>query len=340
MRKLKPGKIFIVIFLTVIIWVWADLRITEQYTIPNLTVSVAKSVNPNLAVSFGSDESDFSISQTIITGPAAKLAKLRRSIEEGEFQLNLPFDPEQYQMTESGRLDVLDFLRKNDSIKQYGLTIKSCKPEAVQVNLTPLVKKSLTVVCVDTDMVPIQDAIVEPDTVEMFVPRDWSGEKLTAYVRLADPERQQANIGPFSKKPYIELPGGHRKEARTVQITTPPKPDRLGQYQITATLAIALSPILRDEYKVEITNLTDILSGPITIKATPEAKDEYENQPAPPMTLYILDEDKKTTEEQKKAVVYNFPEEYVRRDEIRLDQQPVIAKFKVLPLAPTLKPAE
>ncbi len=42
---------------------------------------------------------------------------------------------------------------------------------------------------------------------------------------------------------------------------------------------------------------------------------------------------RKSTEPQRKALIYNFPEEYVRRDEIRLNQQPVTAQFKLIPLS-------
>ncbi len=55
------------------------------------------------------------------------------------------------------------------------------------------------------------------------------------------------------------------------------------------------------------------------------------------MTLYVLDSDlKKGTEEQGSDVVYNFPEEFVRKGEIELkkdSRQPVKARFilKLLP---------
>jgi len=106
---------------------------------------------------------------------------------------------------------------------------------------------------------------------------------------------------------------------------------------ITATLGIALSPTLQGKYKVEITNL-DVVMSAIAIKATPEAKRAYEAQPFPKMTLYILDEDSKTTEKQRRQVVYNFPQEYVRRDEIMLNQQPVVAQFRLIPLSSASSP--
>jgi hypothetical protein len=89
---------------------------------------------------------------------------------------------------------------------------------------------------------------------------------------------------------------------------------------------------MQGEYKVEILNLTEVIS-PISISATLEAKQTYEAQPYPTMTLYILDDDKKKTEEQKRPVVYNFPEKFVRSNDIELKQKPVEVRFKLMPIA-------
>jgi hypothetical protein len=51
-KKIKFGKIAIVVFLTVLIWVWADLARDEQLPLPDVVVEVAKSSNPELWVSF------------------------------------------------------------------------------------------------------------------------------------------------------------------------------------------------------------------------------------------------------------------------------------------------
>jgi hypothetical protein len=111
----------------------------------------------------------------------------------------------------------------------------------------------------------------------------------------------------------------------------PPEEERLQEANITATLGIALSPNLQGKYKVEIVNLETVLE-PISIVATPEARRAYEQQPYPPMTLFILDEDAKTTEVQRRIVKYNLPMEFVRQDQIRLNQQPVEARFRLIPL--------
>jgi hypothetical protein len=114
----------------------------------------------------------------------------------------------------------------------------------------------------------------------------------------------------------------------------PPEPDRLKDFTIKApTLSIALSPNLQGTYYVDVNNLSEVLL-PIVIKATPEAKRAYELQPFPMMTLYVLDEDKNIADP-KRQVVYNFPEESVRKDEIDLaiTQQPAVAQFKLIPIS-------
>ena len=111
----------------------------------------------------------------------------------------------------------------------------------------------------------------------------------------------------------------------------PPEEELLQDYTITATLGIALSPTLQGMYKVEVTNLPEL--GVIAIRATPDAKRAYEQQPFPSMTLYILDDDKNKTGEQRREVIYNFPQEFVRNKEIQLKQQPIEAKFKLTPPA-------
>jgi hypothetical protein len=166
----------------------------------------------------------------------------------------------------------------------------------------------------------------------MFVPKDWEGAKLEAKVQLTRSGINQARLSAVEKTPYIELaPDQARMSPTPVKITTPPEPDQLEDHLITATLSIALSPTLQGKYRVKVTNLNAVMSA-IAIRATPEAKRAYELQPFPPMTLYILDDDKKTTNEQKRKLVYNFPEEFVRNDEIKLKGQPVEARFKLIPL--------
>ncbi|MBA7669826.1 hypothetical protein ES703_77960 [subsurface metagenome] len=338
-RRINYGKVLLVIFLTVLIWVWVDLAKTEEFSFSGATISVARSANPGLWVSFN-EEPEVSVDNVVLKGPASKITNARRKLNDGSLVLEFFLDAEQEGMVNPGEypLDVLAFLKKSRQIKQLGLTVESCKPDKLSVNVVKLVKKSLTVKCFDEDGNPLK-AESKPSKVDMFVPEDWEGEALTAKVRLTRSEVKQARVEAVPKKPYIELaPGQIREAAGTVDITASPEEERLIDYTITpATLGITLSQILQGEYDVEVENLPQVIGG-ITIRATPEAKRAYEEMRYQ-VILEIYDEDAKSTEPPKRKLIYNFPAEYVRKDEIMLNQQPVTARFKLKRLPSAVAPS-
>jgi hypothetical protein len=333
LRKIKYGKIAVVIFLTVLIWVWADLALDEILPDKPATIVVDESANPKLWVSFNQASSaDIKIT---LSGPHTAIAALDRKLRE------FVFDAAQEKMDKPGdySLSLLAFLQKDKETKRRGLTVESCEPEILDVNVVELVEKSLTVECFDEDGIPLPVESIEPKKVDMFVP----GDRRTARVQLTRREIEQARLLAVGKTPYIVLAAGQVREGATaVEVKMPPEEDQLSDYTITkTTLSVALSPTLLGEYSVNVTNLPEVL-GPIAIRATPEAKRAYESQPLPLMTLYIFDDDaKKGAEEQRKAIVYNFPPEFVRKDEINLKnpQQLVEAKFKLIPLSSAEIPA-
>lgn len=332
-RKPKYGKIAVVVFITILIWVWADLALDEELPVSNVTIRVVKS-NPQLWVSFD-DASSVTIEEMVLKGPLRKIADIRRKLEKGG--LVIDFDAAKEKMNEPGSypLSLLPFLQKDEEIKRLGLKVELCKPETLSVKVVGLVSRSLDVQCVDEDRNPIGGATVDPVQVDMLVPEDWGPGKRIAEVLLTPREIEHARITPINETPYIRLAAGQIREApKPVRITMPLEPDRLTNYTITApTLSIALSLNLLNNYKPELTN-SDAVLLPIAIKATPEAERAYKKQPIPHMTLYILDNDKNTAEEQlKREVVYNFPEESVSKGEIKLNQQPVIARFKLTPIS-------
>jgi hypothetical protein len=351
-RKINYGKILLVVFLTVLIWVWADLALDEGLPVSGATISVAKSTNPNLWASFNDDESFVSIADIVLKGPASRIGNARRKLNDGSLVLEFFLDVEREGLTEAGQysLDMLAFLKKSAQIKELGLTVESCEPDKLSVKVVKLVElsvkvvklveKQLTVKCFDEDGT-ILKAESKPSKVDMFVPEDWEGEQLIAEVRLMRGEVKQARLEAVAKKPYIELaPDQIREAAGTVEIKMPPQEDRLIDYTITgATPGITLSPTLLGKYDVndvEIENLPEVIGG-ITIRATPEAKRAYEKMRYQ-VILEIDDEDAESIEPLKKELIYNFPADYVRKDEIMLNQQPVIARFKLKLLSPAKVP--
>ncbi len=336
-KKVKFGKITIAALITVLIWVWADRALDEQFPVPSGAAITIARTEPSLWVSFG-NKSSVPVTKIVLRGPVSKIADVRRGLNDGTIVLRLFLDPEQAGMTGPGAypLDVLGFLRRSDQIRKHGVTVESCEPRALTVNVVELIKKQLRISSVDRDQNPIASATVVPVKVDMFVPKDWTGD---AKVQLSQREIEQARLAPVVKAPYIELGGQIREAAATVQVTTPPEGVRLEEYLVTARLGITLSPALQGRFKVEVTNLNEVMS-PVAIRATAEAKVAYEMQSIPTMTLYIFDDDKKSVEPQRRAVVYNFPPVFVRRKDIELkNPQPVEARFKLIPIPQESQPS-
>lgn len=341
LRKIKFGKIAVVIFLTVLIWVWMDMSLDVELPVSNAMIMVAKS-DPNLWVSFNG-KSSVTIDDIVLKGPASKTSEVNRKLKTGSQRLEFFLDAGAEAMEKPGEypLDVLSLLRRSDQIRELGLAVQSCDPNKLTVSVVELVKKSLDIECFDENGTPLVGVkSIEPSKVDMYVPAD---SRLKAQVKLTQIEIEQARSSVAVKTPYVVLAAGQTKQAdRTVEIKISPEADSLSEHRITAAkLGISLSPNLQGKYKVDVTNYNNVV-GSFTILATDDAKEAYENQPAQ-MTLYILDSDAKKEppdEEQQRKVVYNFPEEFVRRNEIRLQdpQQAAVAKFKLIPLTSTKTP--
>ena len=332
-RKIKYGKIAIVIFLTVLIWVWADLAQERQFPIASVTIRMAESIDPTLLANFkdeqGSPVSFVSVYNVALRGPATKVDDAERRRNKGTLQREFFLDPEAEGMIEPGErpLDVLNFLKQSKQIRDLGLTVESCEPQTLTVHVTKLEQKSLTVRCFDEDGLPIQEASIDRPEVLAFVP---PGQTVTARVRLAPSEVERARTSVIEKTPYIELPGGQTRElSRKVKITMPPAEDVLSEQTINrAKLGITLSVNLQGMWQVQVTNLPDVIRT-FKIRATREAKEAYSQQPFQ-MTLQILDGDEQVEGEQTRDVVYNLPWQFVRNGEIVPPQPPAEARFKVV----------
>ncbi len=327
LKKIKYGKIAIVIFLTALIWVWADLTLDERFTVINTTVTVARGADPNLWVSFDG-RTEAVIKQIELKGPTAKISDIRRKINDGTLQLDLFLTPEKEGISSAGRytLNVADFVRRNTKIKALAIAVEECKPTTLDVRADKLIKKDVTVECFD-DNGKVKAESIKPATVNMYVPAD---RVVTAKVQLTRRDVEEARVSAIEKKPYIELAQGIRRESATaVMIKMPPVGEELKAYTITtANLGYCLSENLQGKYKVQVLNLSDMAT--VLIKATTAAKQAYEAQPFQ-VLLYILDDDRRAEGELKREVVYNFPQSFVAREEIVLNQdEPALARFQLI----------
>ncbi len=339
LRKIKYSKLIVVIFLTVLIWVWADLSLDDRHYVYNVSISVSRTTNSRIWVSFDEKRS-VSIDTIELKGPASKIADAKRGLDDGSLIFALTLDAEQMGMVTPGphSLNVLTFLRESHLIKQLGLTVESCEPGTLTVSVVELSEKTMTVQCIDESGISLISESIEPSRVEMFVPVDWGRDRLTANVKLTEAEVIRARSAAIVETPYIELPDGQIREAEeNVSIKMPPEKDPLGIYTITTgKLGYCLSANLQGRYKVEeVYNLNEII-GSIYIKATPEARQAYEGMRY--QVILEIDDDDKDSEAPRRTVIYNFPERYVRTNEIVLNQPPVTAKFKLTRLTSAENP--
>ncbi len=335
LKNVKYGKILAVVFLSLLVWVWADLAKTEVLSVPKADLVVAKSIGPNLWVTFENGRPAVSITKLTFKGPTSKVNQLKRKLTEGSIILEFLLDLEHQGMTVAGQhtLNILDFLRESDLVKQLGLSVDSCQPQEVKVQVVELVEKTVEIKCIDEARRVVKTTAIEPAQLKMFVPEDWQGQRCVAYVLLNRWEIDQARLGPVEKRPFIELPGGQRKDAaESVKVSMPL--DTLNDYTITnARLGFSFSANLQGKYRVELTN-PDVVMGVISIKATAEAKRAYEK-----MRYHVIleiddsDKDNSADEPLRKQLVYNFPAEHLRKDQIMLNQPPVIARFRLIPLS-------
>lgn len=338
-KNIKFSKIFIVVFLTALIWVWADLAQDERLVLSDIVVEVAKSSNPGLWVSFVSEwgEPDLQTSVTldsvVLKGPASQVAEVRRLKNKGKLDLNLFLVPEREGMTkaEVRTVDMLDFLRRCDEIRQLGLTVESCEPKKITVRVQELVKVPVAVECVGLDA--SMQVSIQPDTVEAYVPTDEVGVR-KATVRLTADEQVRAKNAPVEKTPYIELVPGQRRDVSTkVKVTLAPAEKTFIEDRVPAVLWFCFSQNTQGRYRVVLADDNDPTRlSAVLVQATQQARDLYAKT-TPQLVLYIRDEDRQATDFIEREVDFNFPQDSVRAGEIRANQRPPTVRFRLEPIA-------
>ncbi|MEJ2647362.1 MAG: hypothetical protein P8016_02990 [Sedimentisphaerales bacterium] len=330
-KKIKFSKLALVLFLTVLIWVWANRALDETYSIYNATIVMGRT-RPNLWVSFPQG-TVIDINEIDVTGPTSRINSIEQIITNDPKKLEFPLIPEQFGIDKAGpqTLDVLEIIKKSNWIQKTGLTVVSCDPCEVVVSAVALTRQELNVQCYDKDGLPKE--LENAQTVSMLVPPDWRDP---ARVELSSDEVQRAVKQPISKTPFIILPNGQRIDAdKAVEIKLSPQEDMLPKKVENATVVYSFSEnSLNRQYKIDVENMSEILN--IEVFATPAAKDAYESQWSQ-VELEIHDDDVDTTRKDefvRREVNYKLPEEFVRLNQIKLARPKATAQFTVTPLPP------
>ncbi len=341
-RKIRASKIGGVMFLTILIWVWADLALERQMTLSSPTVRLASATDPALIVAFLADRAtdQFNSSALLdsvdLIGPEATINKVKRVLGEN---LEFVLAADELGLTEAGSHSValLDLLRQSASREPRlaGLTVDACDPNTITVQVERLVRTKVPVRCIDPQEFPIEEATVDPPEIEMPVPEGWTGEQRTAWVMLTDAEvvRARQNPSPVIKQPYIKVLGQRRGTGGTegsVRVSMDTE-QGLEVAVIRPKLGFVLSPNLQNKYTVVMDqlNLNNAIEG-IRIRATEEARRAYENS-LYHVLLEVQDNDAEVPEVASRRLRYNFPPEFSGSGQIRLDIAPRSVTFKLLP---------
>jgi len=320
-------KALLVGFITCLIWVWADLSLDDELLNKTITI-IASQSNPSLWVTIDG-KLELQI-KADLTGPKSTTSELEGKLVSGKEKLEIVFDAEKENMASSGSYtleDLRKFVSESRKIREYGLGVKTTTPDTLSIQVVELKEQSLKVVCVDETETEITGAIITPAVIERMLAPVGAIEARVRLFTLG--EKKQARQGFIDKKPYIKLPGGIRYADNSVEIRLPPAQDELKPYTIRGTLGYIFSANLAGrKYKIEFTKQPDI--GTIPIVSTVEAKTAYEGKSFE-VLLEINDDDVQAGEITRK-VIYNFPEKYVRQDQIRLKGDPAEAKFTITPI--------
>ena len=101
LKKTKYRKIAVVIFLTLLIWVWADLATDETLSVTNTPIRIPKVGDPRIWISFDK-ESTVYIDNFTLKGPASKIRSARLGLSNGAISFDFTLDAEQQGMVKPG----------------------------------------------------------------------------------------------------------------------------------------------------------------------------------------------------------------------------------------------
>jgi hypothetical protein len=338
----KVNKILLVIFITFLIWVWADLALEEKVEGVAAVIEVKEMPSQDIWVTLES-KTRLEVRMTL-SGPHAPIADLRRQMRPGGEPLAFSFDARQLGFAQPGKrsIDLVQFLQGQSELKGRGLDVVAVEPATAEVTVVPLEPKLLRVKLLDNNGLEILDyEKIEPDQITVPVPADWSGDKLVAFVQLSPTSETAARQKAIERTPQIELAPGIKKDAdRTVTIKLRSE-QLLKPKTISPVIGYAFSANLQGQYRVDINDedLAKAMNG-ISYSATDAAETAFKAMPYQ-LLLMVEEKDKTATGLITRRLIYNFPLESVEKDEIKpLSPAPEV-RFKLVPVtstAPTAAP--
>ena len=349
-EKLK--KILAVVSLTLLIWAWAFWSEEKEERFSG-SLQVSPATNPALLVSFIVEGKDWGQEVPLglyFKGVPTKIKELEDrmghiSDDPKRERLNYRYNPGDHGHIEMKRypFDLLRFLQDNSKTQELPLTLESCtiaeeKIHGIEVDIEVLLKKQLSVVCLNENGSENKRAIADPARVEMYVKEGYNIGK--AYVTLSAQQVELARQQhPISVEPYVEMGAGIKRQAQqevTVKMLKETFALKPQVFQpLPRNIGYVFSKKLQGKYMVQMDSESESDLRTINFRATDEASEAYKKLRYP-ILIEIHDEDvsDSTTEIPPKSIIYNFPPEYVAKGEIELGEPrpPKTAVIKLIPV--------
>jgi len=312
----KTKKILLIAMLTTLIWVWADLSSDSMLSNKRATLRVSPGLAKDLWVTInGAEAVEIYLD---IKGPASRIEELKRDNEPLEVFFSPPeeMDKQEYQYP------VMSLLEKYEKLNKIGLAVQQCKPATVEVKVEKLVTKQVKVLCVNEHNLIEDNVNIEPTFIDMPVRGYWSGDRLTAFVKLSPSQLSQLGTKPVTVAPYVEIdPQRFIYSDKSVVVTGSKESSAKIAYALPGPrIGFSLNPNIQDKYSIEIVQeLSDNLST-LQYMATVNASEAYKKS-AYHILIEIQESDIKPDADGKplpitKDIIYNFPSESVRKGEI------------------------
>ena len=273
----KLKKTAVVLILTLLIWMGSYLALEKDIT-RTATLDILSS--RSLLVTFVNDERPVEIAVTL-KGPAAKITQLEKMLQSDDpdkkEKFDFYFDAEEDGKAEPGRqfIDVPELLRKTAKIRNYNLTIESCEPSIIEIAVEKLVKKTLTIQCIDkeTGAELVAKNITPSPTVEMYVRRSWTDADLKAKVVLTPEQIVKAKNDYITMKPFIVLADGEQPRYADYHNIILPS-TILPTTSLQPSIGYICSENILEKYDIKLLNEKE-LTTEMSFRATSEAEEEY-----------------------------------------------------------------
>jgi len=316
MEPIKIKKILAVVFLTVLIWVWSDLAQDVKGKLEQIPVEIVDSSDPNLFVSFvqssGALTSRVIIDTVNIKGPSLPINQVTLRGRTGSLLLS----PDQEGLIQPGETTIrlVNIVKQSAMIHEGGVSVESCTPDMVSISVIKLARKPLQVRCFNDNGAVIPATEITPSMIDMYVPEDWSGDKLVATVILKEADLNRASgEEPIDAKPFVIINGRTKVAKQSVKVRLSEQVTSLPEKSIAKPkFCLVVDSIVQSDFEIVIKREVETL-GSIYFLATEEARRAYQSEPYQ-VELVVTD---RKPGEYTGTLRYRFPREFVEKNQIK-----------------------